>query len=161
MSLDICQVAYYVEDAEAAAIKMRQQFGCGPFHLSREIPLEWALYNDTSIEFVHTSAYGQWGDIMVELVQLNSQKFPLFNAFGIHHMATMVNDLEKAYLHYNDMGFPVSLKAMTTTGTEFAFLDARPVMGHLIEVYERSDALLGFYEYIRRAANPKSDQMFL
>ena len=153
MQLDIRQVAYYVQDAEQAALKMRNQFGCGPFQLVRNIELDWATYNDQPIEFVHTSAYGQWGDVMLELVQLDSNPFPLFNTHGVHHVAVMVEDQQEAYRYFESLGYPVALKAMTTTGTEFAYVDARSDIGHLIEIYEANESLTGFYSYIKNVAN--------
>ena len=47
---------------------------------------------------------------------------------------------------------PAASRAQTLSGTEFAFLDATRELGHFIEIYERSDALLGFYEMVKRAA---------
>jgi hypothetical protein len=43
-------------------------------------------------------------------------------------------------------------RAETLTGTEFAFLSAGTIDGHLIEIYEKSEGLLGFYSMVRAAS---------
>ena len=63
------QIAYAVPDAFEAAKKWVEDFGAGPFFISEHIPVTEVLYRGTPATFDHTSAYGQWGDIMVELVQ--------------------------------------------------------------------------------------------
>jgi hypothetical protein len=64
----------------------------------------------------------------------------------------MVDDLPTAYAHFDAAGIPLATRSMTRTGTEFSFLDATAKLGHFIEVYERSESLLGFYEFIRSQA---------
>ena len=64
----------------------------------------------------------------------------------------MVDDLPRAYTQFAERGMPIATRAATATGTEFAFLDATPQMGHFIEVYERSEGLLGFYGMVKQAS---------
>ena len=52
---------------------MHQTFGAGPFLVSDNIQLAWAELRGVAGNFVHTSAYGQWGDVMLELVQQDSE----------------------------------------------------------------------------------------
>ena len=49
--------------------RQAREFGAGPFFLRRHIPLASVTYRGTPATFDHTSAYGQWGAVMVELVQ--------------------------------------------------------------------------------------------
>ena len=154
----IVQVAYFVEDIRAQAEIMARTFGAGPFHVVENIELAWGEHRGERCDFVHSSAYGQWGDVMMELVQQESDGPSPFRDLyapgesGLHHVATMVDDLPTAYAHFDAAGIPLATRSMTKTGTEFSFLDATQQMGHFIEVYERSEGLLGFYEFIRSAA---------
>ena len=63
------QIAYAVPDAFEAAKRWVKDFGAGPFFVSEHIPVTDVIYRGSRSSFDHTSAYGQWGDIMVELVQ--------------------------------------------------------------------------------------------
>ena len=154
----IVQVAYFVPDAREAAHRMVASHGAGPFHVIDRIELAWGELRGEPCDFLHTSAYGQWGDLMVELVQQDVEGPSPFREMyapgesGIHHVATMVDDLESTYEQLDAAGIEVAAKAMTKTGTEFAFVDTLATQGHLTEIYERSRGLLRFYEMVRNAA---------
>ena len=155
---DIVQIAYHVADIEQAALHMSASFGAGPFFVVKNIQLQSARHRGEDCLFVHSSAYGQWGEVMLELVQQEGEGPSPFRDLytagqsGLHHVATMVDSLEAAYAHYAEHGIAIATEAVTTTGTTFAFLDALQPMGHFIEVYERSESLLGFYAMVRDAA---------
>ena len=154
----IVQVAYFVSDARAAAERMARTFGAGPFFVADRIELAWGEHRGRPQDFLHSSAYGQWGDVMMELVQQDREGPSPFRDMyapgeeGIHHVATLVDSLAETYDHYKDRGFAIAARAETLTGTEFAFVDTVPVLGHMVEIYERSDALLGFYAFVREAS---------
>ena len=155
----IVQVAYFVEDIRAAALNMAATFGAGPFFIVDNIELAWGEHRGQDCPFVHSSAYGQWGDVMMELVQQESDGPSPFRDLyvagqsGLHHVAAMVDSLPEAYMHFANANIPLVTRAMTKSGTEFAFLDATNSLGHFIEVYEKSETLLGFYDFVRQAAS--------
>jgi len=154
----VAQIAYFVSDIEAAAAKMAAAFGAGPFYLVRQIELAWAEHRGQACTYVHSSAYGQWGQVMMELVQQDSDGPSPFRDLyapgeeGLHHVATMVNSLSEAGSHYAAADITVATRSMTRTGTEFWFLDATATLGHFIEVYEKTPQLLDFYSFIAEAA---------
>ena len=155
----IAQVAYHVRDVESAVAHAVTTFGAGPFFLSENIRLARAEHLGEPCSFVHTSAYGQWGGVMMELVQQDDDgPSPFREVFpdggeGLHHVATIVDDFDAAVAHYAEHGCPVMTKATTEGGTDFWFLDARACYGHLIEIYERSEGLIGFYDMVAQAAD--------
>lgn len=154
----IAQVAYFVGDIRAAADRMAHQFNAGPFFVVDRIELAWAEHRGEPCKFVHSSAYGQWGTVMMELVQQDEEgRSPFRDLYGpgqegIHHIATIVDSLEAACEHYQSCGFSVATRAQTRTGVEFAFIDAAAQLGHMIEIYAGSETLLNFYEFVRTAA---------
>lgn len=154
----IVQVAYYVDDITSAAERMYRTFGAGPFFVLRNIELSRGIHRDKDCPFVHSSAYGQWGDVMMELVQQDSDGPSPFRDLygpgesGLHHMATIVPDQQQAYADYKAAGFDVATIAVTSGGTEFAFIDAVKALGHFIEVYEESDGLRAFYDMVKAAS---------
>lgn len=105
---------------------------------------------------------------MLELVQQDSEGDSPFREMyspgeeGIHHVAIMVDSLPDTYDYYKAQGYEIALTAKTESGTEFGFIDATKDLGHMIEVYERTEALSSFYTYIKAAAvNPDPEQPFL
>ena len=154
----IVQMAYFVEDAAGAARVMARRFGAGPFFLVERIELAWGEHRGEPRTFVHTSAYGQWGPLMMELVQQDEEGPSPFRDMyadgqeGLHHVAMMVDSLAATYAECEAEGLQLAARAQTATGTEFAFIDTVDAQGHMIEVYERSDQLVDFYEFVRTAS---------
>ena len=66
-------------------------------------------------------------------------------------MAFVVEDRDEAAAALDERGRPELLFATTTTGTAFAFHDARATHGHLVEIYERTERLAGFHDLVRRS----------
>lgn len=151
------QIAYAVPDAEAAARSWADTFGAGPFFLNEHIPLTDVVYRGRPGAFDHTSAYGQWGEIMVELVQDHGvAPSPVRELYspgesGLHHLAFFVDDLQQATDALAGRGYPLAMSAVART-TRFHFVDAVARLGHFIELYEPTDGLQGFYGLVRDAA---------
>ena len=113
---------------------------------------------------LHSSAYGQWGKIMLELVQQESNGASPFRdlyseANRASTMAVMVDDMAVAVRHFEEADIPRH-KGVTLSGVEFAF-DATTSLGHYIEVYEAGDAVKGFYEYVESLSKQPWDTKHL
>ncbi|MEO5898569.1 MAG: VOC family protein [Ilumatobacteraceae bacterium] len=145
------QIAYAVTDVAAAAAAFSDSTGAGPFFAIEHIPLARSRVRGHPGEFDHSSAYGQWGPVMVELVVEHTP--PIVTPPGVHHLAFMVDDLAGGIERCSLQGWPEVLLAATAGGQEFAFCDARAEFGHLVELYEPSAPLLAFYEMVARAAD--------
>lgn len=152
------QIAYFVSDVIAAAERMSATVGAGPFHVIRRIELASGQHRGNDCRFLHSSAYGQWGDVMVELVQQDVEgPSPFRDMFapgeeGLHHLAFFVPDLDAAIEQAARAGMPLAARALTAGGVDFAFLDATANLGHMIELYVPDQRLTGFYGLVRDAA---------
>lgn len=160
MDLPIRQIAYFVADIEAAALAHHAAFGSGPYFLGRHVPLAWSEHCGVRVHHDHSSAYGQWGEVMVEFVQQHSNDPSAFhdlypagsNRFGMHHTAVFVNSLDEAIVHFGKAGMPLAQLSETVGGVRYAFIDAAASLGHMIELYEPSKPLVGFYDMVAKAA---------
>ena len=158
--LPVRQLAYFVPDIEAAARAHSAAFGSGPFFTLRHIPLTASIHRGVDQPFDHSSAYGQWGDVMVEFLQQHNDDpsachdlFPAGSGqFGLHHTAVWVADLQREIGRFESNGMPMAQLSTTAFGTEFAFVDASQSLGHMIELYEGNESLRGFYAMVRDAA---------
>lgn len=152
------QIAYSAngnDSLEEAAAEFRQRTGCGPFVFAHHIEISSCTINGVPSVFDHSSAYGWWGEIMVELVREHSA--PLGpTPSGLHHMAFMVDSLHEGINWCTEHGWPLTLHATTGGGQEFVFCDARHDLGHFIEMYEPSDRLLSFYDHVRQLSQTPS-----
>jgi hypothetical protein len=145
------QLAYAVDDVWAGAARWAAVSGAGPFFVAAHIDVPTAIVRGEPGAFDHSSAYGQWGDVMVELVHEHTPALGPA-APAPHHVAFMVESLADAIVECTDVGWPVLLHATTGSGQQFAFCDARADLGHLVELYEPSDRLRGFYAFVAAAA---------
>jgi hypothetical protein len=153
------QIAYAVPDAAAAAERWATQLGVGPFFVRPHIPVVDVVHRGRPANFDHTSAYAQWGATMVELVQdhgigpsaIRDMYGPAES--GLHHLGFIVPDLDLAVRHVIDVGYSLAQSARTVGGTVFHFVDTVAALGHMLELYERSQRLLAFYADVRAAAD--------
>lgn len=160
-SLAARQIAYFVPDIRAAASAHRAAFGSGPFLVVDHVPTPLARYRGRPGALDHGSAYGQWGDVMVEFVCQHDDGASAFHdlyprgsgRFGLHHVAVFVDDLAAAIDRFAAQDAACALYA-ETEALAFAMVDTSATLGHMTELYEPTPALTGFYDRIRSAARP-------
>jgi len=154
------QVAYFVPDVIAAAQAHSTLFGSGPFFVAEHIPLTLCRHRARPAELDHTSAYGQWGEVMIEFVQQNNPGPSAFHDLypegsgrsGFHHIALIVDDLQAARREFSDSGLTEALYAEMSDGFAFVMVDDVARHGHMIELYEGVSALTSFYTMVKDAA---------
>ena len=153
----VVQIAYYVDDPAAAARTWAAERHAGPFFVRRHIPVTDVVHRGRPSSFDHTSAYGWWGDVMVELFTQHddapsaARERYAKGQSGLHHLACFVDDIGAALTRCEQSGLVVAQTAMAGT-TLFAFVDDVARYGHYWELYEGSDRLRGWYGFVREAA---------
>jgi hypothetical protein len=148
------QIAYAVPDVEDAARRWARDAGAGPFLVRPHIALTDVVYRGRPGQFDHTSAYGQWGPIQVELVQDHGTSPSVVREMyapdesGLHHLAFFVADPSIALDQLAARGYETAMSARTPGGVEFHFVDARATHGHHLELYRPTVHLRRFYERV-------------
>jgi hypothetical protein len=157
----IVQIAYDIGDdgdVRAAAARHAARFGSGPFFVQEHIPLAAVAHCGAPATFDHSSAYGQSGGVMVELVRQHHVEPASLRAqlrqrgTGVHHVAYFADDLDREAARLDGLGYPQVMVATTASGLRFAFHDAVAELGHLLEVYQSNDRLAAFYARVAEAA---------
>ena len=152
------QIAYAVNDLDAAARWWADVVGAGPFFVNEHIAVTNVRYRGQPGSFDHSSAYGQWGSVMVELVKDHTVgPSPVRDVVGVdgeglHHLAFFAADLAAVSARLAALGWPEALYAETASGQAFMFHDATAQLGHMMELYEPTPALVGFYAAVADAA---------
>jgi catechol 2,3-dioxygenase-like lactoylglutathione lyase family enzyme len=156
----IRQVAYFVPDVVQAACEHSVQFGSGPYFVAEHIPLSKVLHRGREAKLDHSSAYGQWGELMIEFVQQNNPGPSAFHDLypegsgrrGLHHVALIVDNLPAARREFAAYGLTEALYAEMSDGFAFVMVDDLARHGHMIELYEGVAALTSFYAMVQQAA---------
>lgn len=155
------QIAYFVPDIRAAARAHRAVFGSGPFVVVDHVPTPVVRHRGRPASLDHGSAYGQWGELMVEFVQQHDDGPSAFydvyprgsGRYGLHHVAVFVEDLDAGIRRFAAAGHQCALYAETGT-IAYAMIDTVAAHGHMIELYETGPVLLDFYTRVRSLADP-------
>jgi len=154
---EVVQVAYAVTDVRAAAADLAGRLAAGPFFARHHALPRLVRHRDGAGEFDHSSAYGQWGTVQVELVEIHhaapaSLAEIVTASSGIHHVAWFVESIDEEERRLTALGWPQVMRAETATGFPYAFHDARAELGHLVEIYEPADGVIALYRKVAAAA---------
>ena len=151
------QIAYAVSDIFRGVEKWIKDFGAGPFFIAEHIPIKNVIYRGHPSELDITVAYGQWGEIMIELVQDNGEGPSIIRDLyppqksGLHHLAYFVNDMDLVSAKLVEEGYVLAMSGQAGEN-RFQFFDAISEMGHFIEIYEPIESLKYLYERVRSAS---------
>ncbi len=114
----VVQIAYAVADIRAAARSFAERVGAGPFFVRHHALPRHVDHRGQAGEFDHSSAYGQWGKVQVELVEIHhaapaSLAEIVQRTSGIHHVATFVESIDDEQRRLTDIGWPAVMTAET------------------------------------------------
>ena len=153
----VVQIAYGVGDVRAAARSLVERIGAGPFFVRHHDLPRTVQHQGERGEFDHSSAYGQWGTIQLELIEVHtaaprSLADIVTKTIGIHHMAWFVDSIDAEQRRLAAVGWPEVMRAETASGFGYAFHDARAQLGHLVEIYRPNESVLRLYSKVAAAA---------
>jgi catechol 2,3-dioxygenase-like lactoylglutathione lyase family enzyme len=150
----IHHVGYVVEDLQAGIDRFVRDFDAGPFSVMEHIPFDEVTFDGGDAVYDHSSAFGRWGPIIVELTQVHdAQPAGLRAALtrpggGVGHVAWLAEDLaaetarlQAAGLRPFHTGRSGPVSAVWFHGGE--------LFGHPVEVLQWCDELRGFYASLR------------
>lgn len=150
----IVKVAYMIPDVHVAALEWAQRWGAGPFFVKMHHRL--APFPEPGWVFDHSSAFGRWGGVMVELLQIHEVRPAAAEHIllrpGFHHVTWFAPSLPEESRRLTDLGWPVVLAAGTASGTAFTFHDASADLGHLVLIYEQTPQAIETYRTVAAAA---------
>ena len=151
------QVAYRVNDLEAACHEWATRVGAGPFLVRNHLPVV-ATHNGQPAIYDHSAAFGQWGPVMLELIALHEcepssmREVLEHDTVGqVNHFACFVDDLSAASAALEEQGIPLTMALTSSSGMQVHFHDARHAIGAVLELYVGTEHLTGFYATV--AAN--------
>lgn len=154
----IHHVGYVVEDLPRAAERVARRLGAGPFLAMEHIPLTGATYLGRPAVYDHSSCFGRWGDLLLELTQVHhAQPAGLRERLvapgaGIGHLAWLVDSLPEETARLQSEGLTV-FHSGRAGPAHAAWFDGNALLGHPVEVLERRPELLAFYARVRAAAD--------
>ncbi len=153
----IHHVGYVVADLHEGAGRFAQATGAGPFFAIEHMAFDEVTFRGDPAVYDHSSAFARWGDILVELTQVHDAQPPgLADALakpgaGLGHVAWLADSLEREIDRLGRLGL-VPFHTGRTGPVSAVWFDAGTLLGHPVEVLERSEPLLAFYGLVRAAS---------
>lgn len=154
----IKQIGIYVEDLEKAAIQHSALFGSGPFIYMDPLTLsdgtqDKILYKGEQITLTKQMAYGHYGNLQVEFIQVLSDgpnPYKDLGHYGLHHFCIWVDDKEAAVKEFEQAGCKEAIRFVSGSGLEVSFIDCMDTLGHFVEIHAPQD---GFWGFTKKAAD--------
>lgn len=119
--------------------------------MRRHLKLADVRYRGTPTTLDISVAHGQAGPVQIELVTQHCDRPSAFrDAFapgqeGLHHVALFPEDHDAMVAHFVAQDFAVTTELRTKEGRGAAYLDTRPALGHMVEVYRVNPSLHALY----------------
>jgi hypothetical protein len=152
----IVQNAYVVNDVEKAIDEWVSCVGAGPF-FTRNLNL-MPLYRGKETPLDMDFAVGQAGGVQIELVKVNGTEpnvytdtYPKGSRGGFHHVALFHKDLDAVVRTYGAKGYEKAMDVVFGS-TRVVYMDARKELGCMVEFYDDTDEIRGFYKMVADAA---------
>lgn len=151
-------IGYVVPDLADAVDRFARILRAGPFLSIGHVPLPDATWRGEPAVYDHSTAFGMWGDTLVEISQVHEAAPGALGAFmgagepaHVGHAAWLVDDLDDETTKLQQLG--LELVHTGSAGPVRAhWFDGGAVFGHPIEVLRRCPENLSLYSAVREAA---------
>lgn len=152
------QVAFMVDDLEAAAMRWIRTTGVGPFLTVPHVQLaEYDYRGRKGAGLDFSVAIAQSGGLQIELVQQHCDSPSAYRdtiakgQAGFHHLAIYAADYDAIYGHYMDQGFVSAIDGIFGQ-MRFSYIDTSAEIGCMIELLEEDAVETDFFRRIAAAA---------
>jgi hypothetical protein len=159
LPVTLVQMAFLVPNLEEGCAALNRAYGWGPFCGGSEGVLDDHSYRGEPADPIRIrGVFVQTGDINVEVIEVVSDAPSAFHevlrADGqpvLHHCATFAADYEGVRDHFVAQGFPV-VSEFGFAGHRICYVDTRPLLGYMTEIYPELPLIRALYAEAREAA---------
>jgi len=153
----IHHIGYVVDDLRGGVEQFARDFGAGPFFGMEHMAFDEVTFEGGPALYDHSSAFGSWGDVLVELTQVHDAQPAAFRdalvapGGGVGHVGWLAASLKDEVARLEGLGLR-SFHTGRTGPASAVWFDGGPLFGHPIEVLQEREEILGFYAMVRAAA---------
>lgn len=157
----IIQIAFIVDDIEAAMPVYAERLKIGPWFLFEHFGFQWLKYRGQEATMDITLALGYSGGMMFELIQQNCDNPSVYKdqfakkGWGFHHWAVscLPDQYDARLKHYQSQGYVAALEGAVDVGARAAYMDTTDDLGGMIELIEMTPEVEGLFTMIHQAAD--------
>jgi len=156
----ICQIAWVVDDLDAAVRFWQQTAQVGPFFTGEHVGgiFTEATHRGSPVEVDISCAIAQSGQVQIELIKQHGRApSPYRDVYaegesGLHHLCHLVDDVDAECRSYQERGIEVVMRAVVAGQTPVAYLDTRPMIGCMTELMGRGGIVADMFAAAAAAA---------
>ena len=147
----ITQIAYVVEDLDAAMSEFTALMKVGPWFVTGPFVPAAGVYRGEPTQMKITLAVAFSGHVMLELIQQHDTLPSVYrekiekSGYGFHHYAVPTRDFEAEITRYQRMGYELAFSDISPRGSRIAYMDSSRAVHGMIELVEMSDRLEAIY----------------
>ena len=154
----IFQNAWVVTNLEESCMKWVNEMGIGPFFIN-DYPygtFDEVTYRGEKSDLSMRVAIAQAGNVQIELIEPISSVCAYRDSVpagetGFHHMCVWTHDFDSDLLYMENLGYKAA-NTGKTGNVAFAYFDARPLMGCMLEVVSYIEDTANRFKSIAAAA---------
>lgn len=156
----VVQMAWVVDNLEAAAERLSRAMQVGPFLMIRRIGLDDPHHRGKPQRTDFSLALAQAGDVQIELVEQHDNSPSVYRdvfpdgppgGMAFHHVAVIVPDVFAETARYNALGFPTASSGQFGN-IDFTYVDTTAAGGFMVEVLPDMPEMHAFFGKVRGAA---------
>lgn len=160
LPVTLVQMAFLVPNLEEGCAALNRAYGWGPFLGGTEGVLADHVYRGEPADPIRIrGVFVQTGAINVEVIEVVSDAPSAFHeslrADGqpvLHHCATFAADYTATRDHLTGQGYPV-VSEFGFAGHRICYVDTRPLLGYMTEIYPELPIIRAMYAEARSAAS--------
>jgi hypothetical protein len=154
----VVQNAWVVRNIDEAMQKWTRTLGIGPFlELPPMVPDKY-VYRNANLRPDIRVALAQSGEVQIELIQVLTDCASIYEGAlasgesAFHHVCIFTDDVDADLAHHEALGLEIPVVGHHGD-VRFAFVDARPALGCMLEIITDSPLIRGIYGAVRRASD--------
>lgn len=159
LPVGLVQMAFLVPNLEGGCAALHRAYGWGPFLGGTEGVLADHVYRGQPADPIRIRGiFVQTGDINVEVIEVVSDAPSAFHEAlrgdgqpVLHHCAAFAADYAGTRNHFVAQGFPV-VSEFGFAGHRICYVDTRPLLGYMTEIYPELPLIRAMYAETREAA---------
>lgn len=145
--LGIFQMAYVVDDIEAAMARWTRDLRVGPWFLLDRFTGDDPIYRGGPSHMAVKIAMAFAGHMQIELLQPLDDHPSVYSetidrqGYGFHHYGIGSRDFEGDIASYEAHGYELAFRAGVPTGGSVGYMDTKGALPGFVELIELSDAM--------------------
>ena len=157
-SKQVLQLAYVVNDLDAAVGRWLGSVACGPFRIRRHIGVTDGVYRGRPADVDFSMAVAQAGPVQIELIQQHDDRPSCYRDLyrageeGFHHVAMITPEFDAEVARYVGQGFEVASSGLFGQ-VRFAYIDTSPATGHMVELLDEHPDIRAYFASVQRKAD--------